>query len=105
MLRSILLLVSHFCSLDALLQNFTYPWFLALQECPDYHGSTSTIADCKHFCTAVVLSEDQKLVMLPAHCLFKRTVNPGWQQNIHVITLSSIKILCMLNSTKHSEIG
>ena len=95
LLRFVLLLLSsQICYLDALLQNFTYPWFLALQECPDYHGSTSTIADCQHFCTAVVLSEDQKLIMLPAHCLLKNT---GKWHIIHVKLMTKYLKIQLLN--------
>lgn len=47
-----------------------YPWFLALQE-----RTNSSTDDWKHFCTAVVLSEKYHLVILPAHCLYKRPQN------------------------------
>ena len=49
-----------------------YPWFLALQE------RQNSSLEWKHFCTAVVLSEKYRLVIMPAHCLFTRGQN-GWK--------------------------
>ena len=49
-----------------------YPWFLALQE------RQNSSLPWTHFCTAVVLSEKYRLVIMPAHCLFTRGQN-GWK--------------------------
>ena len=65
-----------------------YPWFLALQE------RQNSSLEWKHFCTAVVLSEKYRLVIMPAHCLFTRGQN-GWK-DIKVKNTFSYRRKCLI---------
>ena len=73
-----------------------YPWFLALQE------RQNSSLEWKHFCTAVVLSEKYRLVIMPAHCLFTRGQN-GWK-DIKVKNLFFFideNVLCLIFAPKN----